>query len=144
MAQLVKSLLLSKIQVDSLEIGLRRNFNPAQTRKWTLRLTGTFRWFELLEMEYDSWISYKNRKCFIGLSGSSVRLKPFTQGWPTSHASNAFFWETHSPPASSPHKPLTFSFLALQWNNLRNSVWALIKGLWASLWLHHPFSMESF
>lgn len=135
--------LLSGTWVGSLETGLRWKFNSRQTRKWTSRLKITFWWFGLLEMEYDRRISHKNKKCFIGLSGSSVWLNPFTQGQPTSPT--PFFWRnaftTHQLSLSIPQ---FFLPRLLKEQRLRNSGWALIKGYGEVHVLHSLFSMESF
>lgn len=128
------SLVSSKTQADSLEIGLRWKFNPAQTKKWTLRLRIAFWWFELLEMEYDSCISHKNKKRFIGLSGSPVWLNPSLRdgpplllpkaclGWGDIFTTCQFSLSAHQFSLPRPSKE----------QSLRNSGWALIKGLRAS------------
>lgn len=61
------SMLLSGTWIGSLQRGLRGKLNCRKISKWTSRLRTIFWWW----LEYGSWISHKNKQCFIGLSGSS-------------------------------------------------------------------------
>lgn len=72
------------------------------TRKRTSRLRITFWQLDRLETQCDGWINCKNKKRFIGLSGSSVWLNSFTQGWPTSRPPMAASRETDSHSCSQP------------------------------------------
>jgi hypothetical protein len=96
--------------------------NPGSTRNLASRLRSTFWQLGRLETQCDGWINCKNKKRFIGLSGSSVWLNPFTQGWPTSRLPKAASsWgksHSRSRPASPPCHLLYPSS-----SYLRNSGW---------------------
>lgn len=119
------SMLLSGTWVGSLEIGLRWKFNSRQTRKWTSRLRITFWWFEFLEMEYDSWISHKNKKCFYWIIWIVCLVEPIYLG--IVHLSHSLLLREHIHPSPAFLANPSFFFFLAFW---RNKAWGIQAGPW--------------